>query len=464
MLPKSRPEKSSYWTSDRAVRCDGVTRREFVRLGSLGGGLASAALLWGAHLRQPGPSQASGTQSRRQRNCILIWLDGGASHLETFDPKPQMPIEVRGPMTSIATSLSGVRFGECLPELARRMDKMTLLRGVTSPLGEHNLGAQYMLTGYRPTSALEYPVIGSAISHLLGQRGDLPAHIAIPNHQVGGAAMRPNGYLPSGCSPFELQRRGSSPGESKQALAIPDELNQFRVERRAAYLKQLDRFSRELDRVGLDRDYAGLDQAVRFITSPAARQAFDLEQEPAKTRSRYGTTVFGDSCLLARRAIESGVRYVTVNFPGWDTHENLTLRLKDGYTGAREPVGLIPNLDRGLSALLQDLEERNLLEETLVVVMGEFGRTPRINALGGRDHWPRAFSVLMAGGGTPQGLVWGETDPAGESPRNNPVTPADIVATLYHQLGVDPYQELITPDGRPVRLVKDGQIIAEVTG
>ncbi len=438
------------------TRCDGVTRRDFVRFGSLG-----ALGLGLLDLRVVGAIESS---RRNNKNCILVWLDGGASHLETFDPKPLMPSEVRGPLDSIATSVPGVRFGECLPQLAERMSSMTLLRGMTSPLGEHNLGAQYMLTGYKPTPALEYPVMGCAVSHLRVGTGELPAHVAIPNHSVGGARFRPNGYLPSSCLPFELMKGEKTKGLNAGSLQMVGGLDQVRVDRRAEYLKQLDEFSKSLDRAGALPDYSGLDQAVRLITSPEARAAFDLEKEPGRIRNQYGQSLFGQSCLLARRMIEGGVKFVTVNYPGWDTHDNLVVRLKDGYVGALDPVGLIPNLDRGLSALLADLEDRRLLDETLVVVMAEFGRTPRINAAGGRDHWPRSFSVLMAGGGTPQGLVFGESDESGESPKTDAVSPSDLVATIYQLLGIDPNQELVTPDGRPVRLVRDGAVIRQVSG
>ncbi len=441
-------------------RCDGVRRRQFLQLGAI-----SAISGMGSPIGLGSPFSSIAALGRHaKKNCILIWLDGGASHLETFDPKPLMPSEVRGPLKSIATSIPGIQFGECLPRLATRMNTMTLLRGMTSPLGEHNLGAQFMLTGYKPTPALEYPVMGCAISHLRTETNDLPNHVAVPNHQVGGAKLRANGYLPSSCLPFELTRSSNPKGLNSNALQMVESLGQVRVDRRAEYLKQLDQFSQSLDRIGTVPDYAGLDQAVRLITSEKARAAFDLQQEPEYTRNQYGSSLFGQSCLLARRLIQGGVGFVTVNYPGWDTHDNLVVRLKDGYVGAREPVGLIPNLDRGLDALLEDLEQTGLMDETLVVVMAEFGRTPRINAAGGRDHWPRAFSVLLAGGGTPQGLVHGESDESGESPKSDPVTPADLAATIYQLLGFDPNLELTTPDGRPIRLVREGTAIKKIIG
>lgn len=437
-------------------RCDGLHRRNFLRLGALTAfGIAGFGATGPARALDPG---------RRKRNCILVWLDGGASHLETFDPKPEMPAEVRGPLGSIATGVAGVRFSECLPQLARLLPRMTLLRGMTSPLGEHNLGAHYLMTGYPPNAAVEYPAIGSVAAFLRKGGGDLPAHVAVPHHRVGGGTHRAEGFLPAACAPFEVNRdpgRGGRAGAAGPEMASRLEL--VRVERRAAWLKQMDRFSLALDRVGPLSDTAGLDQAVRLLTSPTAKKAFDLESEPEAIRNRYGNSDFGQSCLLARRLIEQGVQFVTLNYGGWDTHDSLTVRLKDGYAGARDPVGLVPNLDRGVAALTEDLQSRGLLDETLVLVMGEFGRTPKINPQGGRDHWPRAFSILMAGGGTPAGLVLGRTDGAGESPVERPVSPADLAATVYTLLGFDPQSELVTPDGRPVRLSNGGAVIREIT-
>jgi Protein of unknown function (DUF1501) len=399
---------------------------------------------------------------RKLRNCILVWLDGGASHLETFDPKPLMPAEVRGPLASIATAIAGVRFGECLPGLAQRLDRMTLLRGLTSPLGEHNLGAHYLLTGHLPTPVLEYPALGSVVAFHERDPGDLPAHVAIPNHRLGGTSARAEGFLPAGFAPLEVAagaKAGGSPG-----LDMAGSISEIQVARRAEFVRQLDAFSRQLDLAGSAGGDATLDQAVRMLTSPPARKAFDLEAEPANVRARFGPSEIGQSCLLARRLIEAGVRFVTVHSSGWDTHDNLVTRLKDGYTGAQDPVGLVPNLDKAVSALFDDLQSRGLLDETLVVVMGEFGRTPKINPQGGRDHWPRAFSALLAGGGTPAGLVHGVTDAAGESPVDGAVSPADLVATIYHLLGLDPRAELMTPGGRPIRLAGDGQIIPAIAG
>jgi uncharacterized protein (DUF1501 family) len=249
-----------------------------------------------------------------------------------------------------------------------------------------------------------------------------------------------------------------------------------RIDRRRQYLEALDRFSRGDEVVGTLRvplaedgtqsvpTTKPLEQAYRLIASPKAKAAFDLSKETADTRAKYGPRTIGQSTLLARRLIEAGVPFVTVNYPGWDTHDNLYTRLKEGYTGAKVPVGLMPMLDSALSALLDDLEDRGLLDETLIVVMGEFGRTPKLNTQGGRDHWPRVFSVLLAGGGVPGGQVIGASDATGESPKERPVTPADLAATIFTLLGIDPQQLLHTADGRPVRVSRDGKVVKELIG
>ncbi|MGH7129883.1 MAG: DUF1501 domain-containing protein, partial [Planctomycetaceae bacterium] len=235
-----------------------------------------------------------------------------------------------------------------------------------------------------------------------------------------------------------------------------------RLARRREFVTALDRLSRTVERSGSTPSDPHFEQAYRLITSPEAKRAFDLDEEPASVRNRYGRKTVGQSTLLARRLIERGVPFVTVNHRGWDTHADAYTRLKEGYTGAKVPVGLVPSLDLALSALLDDLKDRSLLDETLIVVMGEFGRTPKLNTQGGRDHWPRVFSVLLAGGGVVGGQVIGASDAVGESPADRPVTPADLAATIYTLLGIDPQLELHTSDGRPVRLTYDGKLIEEL--
>jgi hypothetical protein len=405
------------------------------------------------------------SDSAKAKRCILIWLDGGPSHLETFDPKPLASREVRGPLSTTATSIPGVRFGECLIESAKRLNKMAIIRSMTSPLGEHNFGTHYMMTGFKPTAALEYPAFTGVGSMFQKTASMLPPHVAVPNFQVGGSNFSGHGFLDAGRKPFSLDADPSKPDFKVDGLDFYPGLDLDRINRRKAFVQQLEKFDRSLQRSGGSGADPAMEQAFQLISSADAKSAFDLNQESAKTRRRYGPKTVGQSCLLARRLVERDVPFITVNNKGWDTHESLVTRLKDGYAGAQDPVGLIPSLDLGLSALLDDLSDRNLLDETLVVVMGEFGRTPKLNVAGGRDHWPRVFSVALAGGGIPGGQIIGSSDKVGEQPQDRPVTPSDLVATIYSLLGIDPKLMLKTPAGRPIRVTPEhAQPIAELVG
>ncbi len=439
----------------QAPRATALSRRSFVRIG----GLSAFGLGLGQFLAMRRAAAADAPQAKA-KHCILIWLDGGPSHLETFDLKPDAPQEVRGPLAPINTAVPGIQICDLMPQLAERMKHAAIVRSMTSPLGEHNLGAHYLLTGYVPTPALDYPAIGSIVAHLDRSDRMLPGHIAVPNFGVGGQRISGNGYLPTAVRPFEVGGDPSRPDFRVQDLDFYPGLDAARNDRRREYLAALDRFTR----LGEAAEEAAqpFSQAYRLIASPEAKAAFDLTKEPADTRARYGPRTIGQSTLLARRLVEAGVPFVTVNYPGWDTHDDLYTRLKEGYTGAKVPVGLVPMLDQALGALLDDLSDRGLLDETLVVVMGEFGRTPKLNTQGGRDHWPRVFSVLLAGGGVPGGQVIGSSDATGESPKDNPVTPADLAATIFTLLGIDPQRELHTADGRPIRLSRDGRVIKQL--
>mgnify|MGYP001186332109 CR=1 FL=1 len=454
-------------------RCDGVTRRSFVRLGALS---AFGLTMWDAENLQAKERAARSAGDRlrteqngpgdtafgRAKHCILVWLDGGPSHLDTFDPKPEAAAEIRGPFGSIATALAGVRVSECLPRMAGMLDRVTLIRSLTSPLGEHNLATQYMLTGHQPTPALDYPVLGSMVSYAKDS-GPLPPFISIPHHRVGGVDFPAAGYLSANHRPFETGGDPKRPDFAVAGLTIRRELDEDRLRRRSDFVQRLNQWQREA--VGLaDSKPQIWGRAVEMLTDPNLQRAFDLHGEPHQLREQYGMTTVGQSCLLAKRLVTSGVSFVTVNFPGWDTHDAAVVRLRDGFSGATTPVGLIPQLDQALSALLMDLERTGLLADTLVVVMGEFGRTPKINAIGGRDHWPRAFSAIVAGGGVPAGTVIGRTDRHGQIPVDDPVTPADLAASVYWLLGIDPKRIVTTRDGRPVPILNHGRVIKGVIG
>ena len=323
---------------------------------------------------------------------------------------------------------------------------------MTSPLGEHNLGTHYLLTGYKPTPAIDYPAFGNVMCHLDPRQNALPPNVAVPNHQVGGSNFSASGFLGQAKRPFEV---GGDP--SRKNFRVNDldwypSLDASRIQRRRKLLGAVEKLT-ESGQAKLDPQF---EQAFQLLQEKSAKSAFDVSRESPKTRQRYGMKSIGQCCLLARRLVERGVQFVTVNNKGWDTHDRMVTRLRDGYDGARVPVGLIPSLDQAVSALLDDLQDRGLLEETLIVVMGEFGRTPKLNVNAGRDHWPRAFSVMLAGGGTKAGVMYGESDTKGESPKSDAVTPAQLVATLYKVLGVDPSSVIQSPNGRPIA-ISNGQ-------
>ena len=459
-----------------AKRCDGMSRRDFIRVGgltALGLGLGDFFHLQRAFAvgtRSPGPYTATA------KSCILIWLDGGPSHLETFDPKPDAPQEVRGPLQTIPTNLTGVRISECMERTAAIMDKIAVIRSMTSPLGEHNLGTQYLMTGYKPTPALEYPTFGATVAYVRSQNSQntsaealtaLPPNIAVPNFtgQVSGS-----GYLPSATRPFSVTGnsnkddfKAGNGGFKVRDLDFYQGIDMDRLSRRREFVNALNAFSSAKDAGEPTVSDPELERAYNLITSPEAKSAFSFSDEPQDVLNRYGpggVNGIGQSCLLARRLVERGVPFVTVNHTGWDTHQDI-FQLKERYPTDRNAH--LPSLDRALSALIQDLSERSMLDETLVVVMGEFGRTPRINSQGGRDHWPNVFSVMLAGGGVQGGQIVGSSDALGEFPKERPVTPSDLSATIYILLGIDPSLELHTSDGRPVRVAPDGaNIVSEL--
>jgi len=434
-------------------RCDGVSRRDFLHLGCLATFGLSVADLLRFQARAATPTEP------RAKSCILIWLDGGPSHLDTFDPKPEAPAEVRSPFKDIGTSIPGVHLCEHLPKTASMLREVTLIRSLTHELGNHDTGTRYLLTGHRPTPALEYPSLGSLVANHTGMSAAIPPYVAIPGDAVGGNSNAArSGYLPGAFSAFNT---GPDPSKVRD-LNPPDGVTFTRSEQRHQMLAKLDSFNRvvEEDPATRNRD-AFYEQAYRLLASTDAKAAFDLQRETPKVRESYGHARLGTGCLLARRLVEAGSRFVTVVDTGWDTHQQIARELPDSrFPGS----GKLPTLDRAYPALLGDLKDRGLLDSTLVVLMGEFGRTPKLNALGGRDHWPRAGFVCLAGGGVRGGQVIGATDTHGESPTDRPVTPPDLAFTLLTLLGVDPSRELTTPTGRPVKILAEGAFIDGLVG
>ena len=432
-----------------STTCDGIRRRDFLKVGVLGGGLTLAGFLR--------LSAAGGVKAARAKSAIFINLAGGPSHLDTFDLKPQAPSEFRGAFQPIATNVPGIQISEHLPKLAQCADKYAILRGVTHTLAAHELGAQYVNTGNRPIPSLEYPSYGSVFTKetQASAPADLPPFVAIPN-----SPQRP-GFLGVQYAPLNT---AATPSAGKpfnvRGIALGNGLTIAEVERRQHLLADLDKTFAAVEKdnqllTGLDRFSR---QAHAIITSSRSRAAFDISQENAQFAAPFGAEPFGQSCLLAARLIESGVRFVTLNLGGWDTHANNFTTLK---------TKLCPSLDTGLSALLNGLEQKGLLASTAVFVTGEFGRTPKINtraAEGGRDHYPRCMFMLMAGGGVRGGQVVGESDDKATQPKSDGHSPDDVAASFYHALGIDPAKEYHTSIGRPIMIVREGHVIQKLFG
>lgn len=426
--------------------CDGVMRRDFLKAGVVG----ASALTLGNYLRW---SQAGELSPGKAKAAIFINLGGGPSHLDTFDPKPQSPDEYRGEFQPIDTNVPGIQISEHLPKLAQVADKFAILRGVSHTLAAHELGSQYINTGNRPLPSLEFPGYGAVVAKELSSPNDLPPFVAVPTtpQKPGYLGVRyaalSTGQAPKAGQPFRVR-----------GVSLEKGLTVERFDKRQALLRDLDQTF-----AGYEKDYDLLDgldrfsqQAYEMISSPQAKQAFDVSQESPGFAAPFGDSPFGQSCLLAVRLVESGVRFVSLQHGGWDTHNDNWARLKDK---------LLPPFDMGLSALLAGLEQRGLLSSTAVFVAGEFGRTPKINKQrGGRDHYPRAMFVLQAGGAVRGGQVLGASDEKGEAPAGDGFSPDDVAATFFTNLGIDPHKEYTTHTGRPVMLVRNGRVIPQLMG
>ncbi len=436
--------------------CAGMPRRDFVQLG-LG---AVMGMGFGDLLRvRAQAAQTAGQVGANPVNCILIWMDGGPTHYETFDPKPEAPSEIRGDFKPIRTKVPGTYFAEVVPKLAGIADKLTIVRSICHRDPNHGGGNHYMMTG-APTPVpvgcgafvTFHPAIGSVVSYERGLRHGLPAYMTLPSMTRSGG---PN-FLGAQHAPFVIGGDPNGAGFKVRDVVLPTALSEGRAMTRQQLRKSLDRMQRiteavaEDPAIGFDSFYQ---QGVDLISSPEAQAAFDIQREPEKVRELYGRNDFGQRLLLCRRLVEVGVSFVTCNYGGWDHHSNLFKTLKGPY---------MQNFDQGIAALITDLEQRGLLANTLVIALGEFGRTPTVNKDGGRDHWPHAMSVLMAGGGIPGGQVVGATDVHGAYASSQIHSPEDFAYSLYTKMGIDPAQHLHTNTGRPVQLVNGGQPIKEL--
>jgi hypothetical protein len=437
------------------MNCSGVSRRDCLQLGLgtlLGGGLVTALRARGFAADPVNAPKGTAT------GCILIWQDGGPTHYEMFDPKPDAPAEYRGQFKAIPTSVPGVQFSEHMTKLARGFDKFAMIRSIRHDQGNHGAGNHYMMTGAPPRIPVGcgafvsfHPSMGSVTAAEKGAPAGLPAYFSMPSMARSGG---PN-FLGAKYAPFVVAEDPGRPGFKVRDVALPEGLTGDRFADRTDVRSEVDTFRRHLDKAAGDPALALDDhykQAYDLMNSTAAQAAFDMAREPVSTRDRYGRTSFGQRCLLARRLVEAGVPFVTVYDGGWDHHTKLFESLKTR----------LPQWDNSVSALIEDLDQRGLLDTTLVIALGEFGRTPQINKDAGRDHWSNAMSVLFAGGRTKGGQAVGATDKKGFAAVERVLAPENFVSTVYTKLGIDPAKILFTPQGRPTHLVSDPTPIREL--
>jgi hypothetical protein len=445
--------------SEPKRNCEGTPRRDLLKLGVgafLGMGFTD---LLRQRAQAAQAALAAGKASPGKVNCILLWLDGGPSHFETFDPKPDAPTEVRGEFKPIKTAVPGTYFSEVIPKLASAADRFTVIRSVCHKDPNHGGGNHYMMTG-APTPVpvgcgafvTFHPSYGSVVSWKRGLRDGLPAYMTTPEMSRSGG---PN-FLGAQHAPFVIKGDPNSKGFKVRDVVLPQEITGGRELSRQELRRSLDRMARIADAaaedpaVGFDSFYQ---QGLNLVTSPKAQAAFDIAQEPDAVRDLYGRTSLGQRLLLCRRLVEVGVSFVTCYTGGWDHHKTLFKSYKGSQLAA---------LDQGLSALIRDLDQRRLLDSTMVLCLGEFGRTPKVNKDAGRDHWPHAMSILAAGAGIPRGQVIGATDPRGYYASENVHSPEDFAASLYTKMGIDPTEHLHTNTGRPVQLVNGGKPIKDL--
>jgi hypothetical protein len=382
----------------------------------------------------------------KAQSIIHIFLPGGMAHQESFDPKPYSPLEYRGEMGSIKTN-TGEVISETLPKLATICNKLAIIRSMTHGEAAHERGTHNMFTGYRPSPALIFPSMGSVVSHEYGPRNNLPPYVCIPTVPNEFAA---NGYLSSSFAPFSLGSDPANGGFKVLDLNLPGDVNDARFTRRRTALEAVnDYFTKKdkSDNVGAMNTF--YERAYSLISSPQAREAFNIEAEPANVRDQYGRNVAGQRLLMARRLVAAGVRFVTLTYGGWDMHNSITQGMR----------GQMPALDQALTTLINDLEAQGLLNTTLIMVSSEFGRTPKINATAGRDHWPKVFSVMLAGGGIKGGTIYGTSNSTASEPDSDPVGPEDLATTVYHQLGIVADKELMAPGNRPIEICDGGKVI-----
>lgn len=441
------------------TNCQGATRRDCIRLGLHG--LFAGGLVGGLRMQAhaaAAPKKAA--TAKRAKACILIWMDGGPSHYETFDPKPDAPAEIRGKFDAIKTKIKGAAFSEHMKKLAGIADKFSIIRSIKHNQGNHGAGNHYMMTGAPPRIPVGcgafvsfHPSIGSVTAREVGAPHGMPAYFSIPRMSRSGG---PN-FLGAQFAPFVVPDNPNSSGFRVRDVSLPSGLSHEHYESRRDLRSAIDQLQRINDEkagdpvVAMDKFYQ---QGHQIITSKEAQAAFDIHREPDETRERYGRNSFGQRALLARRLVEAGVPFVTLYEGGWDHHRDIFPALDKR----------LPAFESTIASLINDLDERGMLDDTMVIALGEFGRTPKVNDRGGRDHWSNAMSVLFAGGHTPGGQIIGATDRQGYAAVERVLSPEEFVSTIYTKLGIDPGKVVFTPEGRPVHLVSKPEPIKELMG
>lgn len=427
-----------------------LTRRHFLHLGAAG----LAGLTLPNLLRAEAQARREGRRPARAKQVIFIWQQGGPPHQDTFDMKPDAPSDMRGEFDPIRTNLPGYTVCELLPRVSRMIDKLTILRGVNHHIPDHNPGSMYMLgSGNPPNPTIFHPTWSAVVKKESTALPGVPTAVAIPSEPTEGPGP---GFLGAAYQSLATQADPNDADFRVRSMALPRGIDMARFQRRRQLLEDTNRYFDALDRDRPDI-LRGYDQfqrdAQEIVLSPASRRAFDIDQEPASVRERYGRTKLGQRMLLSRRLIEAGVRFVTISEPtGWDTHDRNFIRMREQ----------LPVVDRCFTALINDLHVRGLLQDTLVMMFGEFGRTPKINQQAGRDHWPQAMSIVLAGGGAPGGLIHGTTDRNGAFVTSASHSPADFACTVYSLLGIDSHQHYPAPNGQPTPIVREGEPIRAV--
>jgi hypothetical protein len=439
----------------RMTDCEGFYRRDFLKIGAAGLlGLGLPELL---RLEAQG-ARAGATATRKANAVIMLWLGGGPATIDMWDLKPLAPEGIRGEFKPVPTSASGIEISEHLPKTGKVMHQATLVRSLHHTIPSHGPATVFMTSGNKPTPAIQYPAMGSLVTKLLPAEKGVPPYVSFG--EVRGGSAGAAGYLGTAYNPFIVEGsagmgKGGASSLRVRGIQLPSGFTLDELNDRDSLLKGFDRTFKAVDKStelvdGFDTFHK---QALDILRSDRTRNAFNLDEEKATLRTRYGANGFGQGALAARRLVEAGVRFVTISLGGWDTHGKNFEALK---------TRLLPSLDTTLSALIDDLSQRGMLDSTIVYCAGEFGRTPKVNKNAGRDHWARSMAVLLAGGGFKRGYAHGTTDANGMAPASDPVSPDDVSASIFHNLGIDPHLELMTSTGRPMQLFREGKVVEKL--